>query len=36
MGLHAFSEDINPKVNVITLLEFELAYYDVVVNYVNH
>ena len=26
----------SPKVNVMARLEFELAYYDVVVQYVNH
>ena len=27
--VHTFPEDICPKVNIIMLLEFELAYYDV-------
>ena len=35
-GVHAFPKGINPKVNVIAQLEFELAYYDVAVQYVSH
>ena len=31
--VHAFAMGICPKVNVIVRLEFELAYYDVVVRY---
>ena len=31
-----FPKGISPKVNVIARLEFELAYYDVVVQYVSH
>ena len=33
---HIFSKDISPKVNVIEEVEFEIAYYDVLVKYVNH
>ena len=31
MKVHAFTKGINPKVNVIAQLEFDLAYCDVVV-----
>ena len=31
-GVHTFSKGIRPEVNVIALLEFELAYCDVVVQ----
>ena len=27
-GVHAFSKGINPKENVIALVEFELAYFE--------
>ena len=27
---------ISPKVNIIAQLEFELTYYDIVVQHVNH
>ena len=33
---HLFLRSINPKTNVIERLEFELAYYDVAVQHVNH
>ena len=29
-------DDLSPKVNVTVRLEFELTYYDVTVQYVNH
>ena len=32
MGVHTFPEAINLKVNVIAWLEFELAYYDIVLH----
>ena len=32
--IHDFPKNISSKVNVIARLEFELAYYDVVVNLV--
>ena len=35
-GVYAFPKSINPKVNVIAWLEFELAYYDVTVQHFNH
>ena len=35
-GVHAFPKGINPKVNVIGWLEFELAYTDVVIEDFNH
>ena len=35
-GVHAFSKGINPKRNVIALLEFELANFDVAAQHVNH
>ena len=34
--LHAFLKSINPKVNINGRLEFELAYYTVAVQHVNH
>ena len=34
--VHAFLKDISPKVNVIAQLDFELAYFDVAVKYINH
>ena len=34
--VYAFPESISLKVNLIARLEFELAYYDVVVQHVNH
>ena len=34
--VHTFSKGISPKVNVVAWLEFELAYYDVVVWNVSH
>ena len=33
--VHAFSKSISLKVNVIALLDFELTYYDVIVQYVS-
>ena len=33
--IHAFDEDISPKVNLITCLEFELAYNDFAVQNVT-
>ena len=35
-GVHTFPMGIIPKVNVIALLEFELAYYNPVVQLVIH
>ena len=35
-GVYTFPKGISPKVNVIAWLEFELAYYDVKVQHVNH
>ena len=35
-GIHTFSKDINPKVNEIGILEFEFAYYDIIVLHVNY
>ena len=35
-GFRTFSKCICPKLNVIVRLEFELAYYDVVVENVNY
>ena len=32
----AFSKGINPKVNIIAWQEFELIYYDVAVQHINH
>ena len=29
MGIHIFSKDISPKMNVVARIEFELTYYDV-------
>ena len=34
--VHNFTEEISPKGNVIAQREFELAYYDVADQYVNH
>ena len=34
-GVHTFLKGNHPKRNVIARLEFELAYYDVVVQQVN-
>ena len=36
MKIHTFPKGISPKVNVIALLEFELAYYDVAVQHISH
>ena len=36
MRVHTFPKDINPKVNLITCLEFKIAYYDVPDQHVNH
>ena len=35
-GVHTFLKRIKPKINLIVRLEFELAYYDIVVQHVNH
>ena len=35
-GVHAFPKSINPKVNAITQLEFELPYYDAAVQHISH
>ena len=35
-GVHTFSKDIRAKVNVMVRQGFELAYYDVTVQHVNH
>ena len=35
-GIHTFLKGIIPKVNIIAQLEFELAYYDVTVQYVSY
>ena len=34
--VHAFSQDICPKKNMIVDFELEFAYYNVVIKYVNH
>ena len=34
--IHTFLKSIGPKVNLIDRLEFELAYYDVAVEYISH
>ena len=36
MGVYAFLKGISPKVNVITRLDFKLAYFEGTVQYVNH
>ena len=36
MDVHTFSKGINPKVNIITRREFELACYYVVDQHVSH
>ena len=36
MQVHDFSNGINPKVNVIARLEFELTYYDVADQHASH
>ena len=35
-GTYTLAKGINSKVNVITPVEFELAYYKVVVKFFNH
>ena len=35
-GLHTFTKSICSKVNVIARLEFELAFYNITIRYVNH
>ena len=35
-GIHTFPMGIRRKVNVIVPLEFELTYYNVAIQYVNH
>ena len=34
--VHAFLKGISSKVNIVTLLEFELHYCDIAVQYVSH
>ena len=34
--IHTFPKGISLKVNVIVRLEFELAYYDIAIQHVNH
>ena len=34
--VHIFLKSINPKVNVMERLEFELAYFDITVEHVSH
>ena len=34
-GVHAFPKSINPKVNIIVWLEFELSYFEVTVQHIN-
>ena len=34
--IHTFPKGIGPKMNVIARLEFELVYYEVEVQHVNH
>ena len=36
MGIRILTKGISLKVGVIAWLEFELAYYDVAVQHVNH
>ena len=36
LGVQAFPEDINPKVNIIAWVEFELAYCNIRVPHVSH
>ena len=35
-GVHAFLKGISPKVNVIALLEFKLAYFEARVQHLSH
>ncbi len=35
-GIHTFPKFINTKLNIIVRREFEIAYYDDIVQYVNH
>ena len=35
-GVHPFPKGISAKMNVIARLEFELSYYNVAVQHVNH
>ena len=35
-GIHTPPKSISPKMNAILWLEFELAYYNVTVQHVNH
>ena len=35
-GVHSLPKGISPKVNVISRIEFELAYSDVTVQHVSH
>ena len=34
--VHAFPKDINPKINVMAQLEFELVYFEAAVQYPSH
>ena len=34
--IRIFPKGFSPKVNIIALLEFELSYYDIVVQYISH
>ena len=36
MEAHIFPKDFKPKVNTLARLEFELAFYDVTVQHINH
>ena len=36
IGVDPFPRDFSPKENVLVRLEFELAYYDVIAQYVSH
>ena len=35
-GGHIFPKDTNPKENIIVWIEFELAFYDVKIQYISH
>ena len=34
--VYSFLKDVSPKVNIVAWLEFELAYYNVSLQHVNH
>ena len=34
--IHSFSNGLCPKVNVMAQMKYELAYYDIAVQYVSH